>query len=447
MTEVPVTIATGVVVGSEAVGAGDSSTKIFALANKKVIPGTDRVYVAGVARTSGTDYTLSADDGYITFGTAPASGAITAAYLYTDVEPSLVSYHIVRAENEIDRRIGRSFTASNQALEFYDGTDISRTNIFTYSPTSYLNEMDQYNANIEGRVQNRYLFTLNYPINNVSLLAINKVSDAGYSNANQDSNLGFGSTAWVAEGFQPGVAKPLVGASLYLKYNTGTAAAITVGLYADNGSGVPTGSALATGTLTAISNAYYQYYDVYFSNPYSVTAGTTYHLVLSSASSTSTSTYYWGVDASSPTYADGAVSTSANSGSTWTADATKAAVFKTYVADTVMDPSNYEVYPDQGRINLIDNASSQASSTTTSGQLMTGGIRNILVAYTYGYSSVPTIVQELATKLAAVSLIESRLMGDPASSLSITAQNIDSIKQDIERIWQSLGTKTEIRVI
>lgn len=435
-TEVPTTVSSGVVIGSEAVATGDGSTTIFAFDYRKVIPSTERVYVAGVLKTVTTDYTLGADDGTITFGTAPVnSAAITAAYMYSDVEPSLVSQYIVRVEDEIDRRIGRSFTSGNSALDFYDGTDTSYTNVFAYSPTSYLDEMDSYKGNWEGYVKDRYVFTTNYPIVNVSLLAINKLSDVAYSNSYQDANQAFGGANWVAQGFKPGGSKPLVSASLYLKYNTGTSADITVGLYADSG-GVPTGSALATGTITAPSATAYQYYDVYFSAPYNVTAGTQYHLVLSSASAGS-SAYHWGVDSTSPSYSEGTLGTSSNSGSTWTADATKDAVFTVYLADYVIDSSDYEVYKDQGRINL----------TMNSGLTMTLGIRNILVAYTYGYSSVPAIVEELCTKLTSVALIESRLMGDPASSLSITAQNIGAIKEDIERIWHSLGTKWEARTI
>jgi len=70
-------------VTGEAVGTGDGSTTEFLLDFYPVKSGSLTVYVDGVAKTEGTDYTVDYNTGKITFTTAPAAGAsITADYIY-----------------------------------------------------------------------------------------------------------------------------------------------------------------------------------------------------------------------------------------------------------------------------------------------------------------------------------------------------------------------------
>ncbi len=70
-------------VTGESVGTGDGSTKEFLLDFYPVKSGSLTVYVDGVAKTEGTDYTVDYNTGKITFTTAPADGAsITADYIY-----------------------------------------------------------------------------------------------------------------------------------------------------------------------------------------------------------------------------------------------------------------------------------------------------------------------------------------------------------------------------
>ena len=68
-------------VTGEAVGTGDDAQTAFSLDNSPILSKAETVYVAGVAKTRDTDYTINADTGAISFTVAPAtSSAVTADY-------------------------------------------------------------------------------------------------------------------------------------------------------------------------------------------------------------------------------------------------------------------------------------------------------------------------------------------------------------------------------
>jgi archaellin len=70
-------------VTAEAVGTGDGVDTSFTLASSPVHSKSETIYVAAVAKTRDTDYTINFDTGAITFTSAPAnSSAITADYKY-----------------------------------------------------------------------------------------------------------------------------------------------------------------------------------------------------------------------------------------------------------------------------------------------------------------------------------------------------------------------------
>lgn len=102
---------------------------------------------------------------------------------------------------------------------------------------------------------------------------------------------------------------------------------------------------------------------------------------------------------------------------------------------TTLASTDYVLYSNPGYIGLTD----------TGGYAWTQGQQNIAVTYTYGYSAVPILVEELATKMASIYAIESRLLGDPAQNLNIKEQNISIIRADITRMFQSLGEMLEVR--
>lgn len=161
--------------GGESVGTGDGSTTVFYLANKKVVQSTEEIYVAGVLKTVVTDYTIDYDAGKITFVSAPsAAAAITANYWYFDLPSSVVGQFIVRAEDEIARRVGRSFkTSQTVTAELYDGDAVLNTSFYTYSfGGDYLDMAYATKPRDEATYLRRMLPLKNYPILTVTALSI-----------------------------------------------------------------------------------------------------------------------------------------------------------------------------------------------------------------------------------------------------------------------------------
>ncbi|OPZ78848.1 MAG: hypothetical protein BWY79_00651 [Actinobacteria bacterium ADurb.Bin444] len=70
---------------AEDCGNGDGSKTDFALDHAPVVVNSETVYIEGVAKTRGTDYTMDYDKGIIQFATAPGSGVsytVTCTYTY-----------------------------------------------------------------------------------------------------------------------------------------------------------------------------------------------------------------------------------------------------------------------------------------------------------------------------------------------------------------------------
>lgn len=124
-------------------------------------------------------------------------------------------------------------------------------------------------------------------------------------------------TAWRAQTFTPTTGQDNVGQVVINITNTSLSATMQCGIYATSG-GVPTGAALGTATaLTSFSSGDLTFA---FATPVSVTPGTVYAIViyLSAYGSGSFAWNYQNTDV----YATGQRCTSANSGGTWTGDAT-----------------------------------------------------------------------------------------------------------------------------
>lgn len=92
-------------VRDEAVGTGDSKEKRFDLDRASIVSGSETIYVAGVAKTRDTDYTIDYERGTIDFETAPANGAaITADYRYWTVQES--GLHVCGTGKLLGRPLG-----------------------------------------------------------------------------------------------------------------------------------------------------------------------------------------------------------------------------------------------------------------------------------------------------------------------------------------------------
>jgi uncharacterized repeat protein (TIGR01451 family) len=143
-----------------------------------------------------------------------------------------------------------------------------------------------------------------------------------------NTGFGFTSTSWAGQTFKAAVTGQLTRADLDLFCSacTGTTPNITVSLRATTGSpAVPTGSDLATATIPGFSSGAGGYFSANFSTPATITAGTTYALVLRDVSNPSAGTYAYVCSCVTPNsnpYTNGQRVTSINSGSSWTADTT-----------------------------------------------------------------------------------------------------------------------------
>lgn len=109
--------------------------------------------------------------------------------------------------------------------------------------------------------------------------------------------------------------------------------ALTVSIYAADAQGRPTGTALATATITGTEEDMgCSWQRVIFTAPPEVTLNSKYCIVLSAPDAIADYPFRWAVDASSPSYIYGNWSDSIDSGVNWTADNTKDALFIVHFA-------------------------------------------------------------------------------------------------------------------
>ena len=151
---------------------------------------------------------------------------------------------------------------------------------------------------------------------------------ADQSNTTVTSN-GFAvnSTSWVGQTFVPSVTGKVtkVDLDLFCSGCTGTTPNLTASIRATTGSpAVPTGADLVNGTITGFSSGSGGYLAASFASPVTLTAGTTYAIVLRATSNPSAGTYAYvcSCTTDSNPYASGQRVTSTNSGTSWTADTT-----------------------------------------------------------------------------------------------------------------------------
>jgi hypothetical protein len=133
-----------------------------------------------------------------------------------------------------------------------------------------------------------------------------------------------------SQGFQLAEAQTIKALEVYLKKSAGTPGDITVRIETDNG-GVPSGDlvhANATTTIPAFSTSTYAWKEAVFTNTFVLAKTTLYHIVLKTATADNDNNYSWDSDASSPGYADGAMSASTDGGASWGAVAAADAYFR-----------------------------------------------------------------------------------------------------------------------
>lgn len=126
-----------------------------------------------------------------------------------------------------------------------------------------------------------------------------------------DNSGGFGDDGGVekaeAQSFQLSTALTVKSIETYIKWWKGTPGNISVRIETNN-AGVPSGTLVhadATATIQAFLTDAYSWKEATFSNAVSLSASTTYWIVLSIAAGANDNAYLWGSDGSSPTYASG----------------------------------------------------------------------------------------------------------------------------------------------
>jgi hypothetical protein len=159
---------------AEAVGTGAGVVKVFGpVADPKMIADTEVIYVAATATKRNVDYTIDYDTGTVTFAAAP-TGAITADYWAdSTVVNSRTVAAIRRAEDEINRKTGRTFYQPQTVIEFVDSYDPINTDIRAYSLGTLDDTIQPYKPNTNTPLISRVLQLANYPVTSVSQLIIN----------------------------------------------------------------------------------------------------------------------------------------------------------------------------------------------------------------------------------------------------------------------------------
>lgn len=133
-----------------------------------------------------------------------------------------------------------------------------------------------------------------------------------------------------AQSFQIAAGQTIKGIEVYLKKNAGTPGNITVRIETNN-AGVPSGTLAnsnATGTITSFSTTSYGWVTLSFTTEFTLSASTTYWLVLKTAAAANDNNYAIASDASSPSYSSGNLASSTDGGTTWAAVAGTDAYFR-----------------------------------------------------------------------------------------------------------------------
>lgn len=105
-------------------------------------------------------------------------------------------------------------------------------------------------------------------------------------------------------------------------------------------------------------------------------------------------------------------------------------------ADSI-DAAAYDLLTSEGIIILKEDY----------GYLFTKGSQNVSITYTYGYTEVPKLVEELCIKLTVQEVLRSRLLGMPNTSLDVPLRHIATLRQETDDIYQALGRRLTIKVI
>ena len=139
-----------------------------------------------------------------------------------------------------------------------------------------------------------------------------------YYNVGYDTAENFYGVHWRGQTFTPSVAHTITSVWLRL-YRSGSPGTVTVGIRATS-SGHPTGADLCSGTtdgdvITTVTAG--DWYEITLGDGYALSASVQYAIVVRAITGNASNQLFWKMDATSPTYAGGALESSATSGVSW----------------------------------------------------------------------------------------------------------------------------------
>lgn len=160
----------------------------------------------------------------------------------------------------------------------------------------------------------------------------------------QDDYSGVWTGQWIAQTFTPSDSHTVGAVRLYLAIPSGATPGIaTVSIRATSG-GYPTGSDLAVGTFDAnVVTTSYAWYTIILTTGVALSSGTKYAIVLRTDADTAARALNWGSDNSAPSYSDGQMTYSNDSGATWYGGASDLLFSEWALATTALDttPTHY----------------------------------------------------------------------------------------------------------
>ena len=169
-------------------------------------------------------------------------------------------------------------------------------------------------------------------------------------NTGDDSFTLFYGAAWFAQSFTPSIAHKITSVKLKIK-RIGSPGTLIVGIRATDGSGHPTGADLCSGTTNAdnlpLHPAAYEWREITLGAGSNLDASTKYAIVARIAGGDTNNKMMWATDITSPTYTDGVLCASLDSGGSWSSGNDYDLLFEEYG-----DPT-FIIYPDPDTEPLI----------------------------------------------------------------------------------------------
>jgi hypothetical protein len=155
-----------------------------------------------------------------------------------------------------------------------------------------------------------------------------------YYNTGDDLSSGFQAATWRAQTFTTVLSFTITSVKL-LVFRKGSPGTVTVSIQGVDGSNKPDGSDITGLSITDDPSGYTtsssgEWIEYIFPTPYTLSATTRYAIVIRTASGDADNRVSWRADSSSPTYTNGEILTSVDSGSNWTAVSSIDALFETW---------------------------------------------------------------------------------------------------------------------